>query len=335
MTYLIIIFLVLFSGIFSGLTLGFFSLNRDDLERKVKLGNKQAKKVYAIRKNGNLLLCTLLIGNVAVNSALSIFLGSINSGVVAGLISTVLIVVFGEIIPQASFSRFALTVGSRLAWLVRIFIFCFYPICAPMAWALDRILGDEIPTVYSKKELMKIIEQHKASKDSDLNATEEKIIKGALSYSSKQVKDIMTPRTEVFALSGDEILTKKILDKIFQKGHSRIPVYQKRLDNVIGILYTKDLILTKINKKISDVARNDSIFVDYNKLLDDLLNAFKKTRHHLFIVLDEFGGVAGIVTIEDVLEEIIGAEILDEFDKHEDLQKQAREKMRKKKMKKV
>jgi len=115
MTYLIVVFLVLFSALFSGLTLGFFSLNKDDLERKAELGDKQAKKVYKIRKNGNLLLCTLLIGNVAVNSTLSIFLGSLASGFMAGLIATALIVVFGEIIPQAAFSRYALTLGAQFS----------------------------------------------------------------------------------------------------------------------------------------------------------------------------------------------------------------------------
>ncbi len=108
MDYFIVILLVVLSRIFSGLTLGFFSLNKDDLERKAELGDERAKKIYKLRKNGNLLLCTLLIGNVAVNSTLSIFLGSIVSGFTAGIMATALIVVFGEIVPQASFSRFAL-----------------------------------------------------------------------------------------------------------------------------------------------------------------------------------------------------------------------------------
>ena len=126
MDYFIVIILVAFSGVFSGLTLGFFSLGKDDLERKAELKDKDAIKVYKIRKDGNLLLCTLLIGNVAVNSAISIFLGSITSGVAAGFIATSLIVIFGEIIPQATFSRYALIVGARLAWLVRLFIFIFF-----------------------------------------------------------------------------------------------------------------------------------------------------------------------------------------------------------------
>jgi metal transporter CNNM len=325
MDYLIIVILVCFSALFSGLTLGFFSLGKQDLERKAKLGNRQAEKVYQVRKDGNLLLCTLLIGNVAVNATLSIFLGSIGSGVVAGVIATSLIVVFGEIIPQSVFSRYALVLGAKFAWLVRLFIFVFYLICRPMAWILDKMLGREMPAIYSKKELIKIIEQHEDSQESDIDSDEEKIVKGALSYADKKVKDIMTPRTEMFCLPGKQELDHNTLKKIFSKGHSRIPVYENDRDNITGILYVKDLILNK-NVTAGRAARANVIFTDPEQPLDDLLNAFKNTRQHLFIVSDEYGMVWGIVTIEDVLEEIIGSEIVDEFDQHEDLRKLAQEK---------
>ncbi len=214
MDYIIVVFLVLLSGIFSGLTLGFFSLSRDDLERKSELKDKDAIKVFKIRKDGNLLLCTLLIGNVAVNSTLSIYLGSITSGFSAGIIAVSLIVVFGEIIPQATFARYALKIGSRLAWLVRIFIFIFYPICKPLALALDKFLGEEIPTIYSKKELVKLIEDHEDFKGSDIDADEERIIKGALSFSNKKARDIMTPRTAMAIMQNTRKLNEKTIKKI-------------------------------------------------------------------------------------------------------------------------
>ena len=330
MDYIIVIVLVAFSGVFSGLTLGFFSLSKDDLERKAELKDPRAIKVYKIRKDGNLLLCTLLIGNVAVNSTLSIFLGSITSGVMAGIVATSLIVVFGEIVPQATFSRYALIIGSKLSWLVKIFIFIFYPICKPIAWMLDKSLGEEIPTVYSKKELVKLIEDHEDLKESDLDADEERIIKGALSFSHKTVRDIMTPRTQVVAIPFDQKLDNKTIKQINEFGRSRIVVYKKTINEVAGILYVKDLIGAKMkDKTVGNMARKEVIFVDDEKPLDDLLNAFKKTRSHLFVALNEFGEVAGIVTIEDVIEEIIGAEIVDEFDKHEDLQQVAINKAKK------
>ncbi len=336
MTYIIVFTLILLSALFSGLTLGLFSLNKDDLQRKVKLKDTQAIKVYQVRKNGNLLLCTLLIGNVAVNSALSIFLGSIVSGFTAGIMATFLIVIFGEIIPQATFSRHALTWGARLTWLVKILMFILYPVCWPIAWALDKILGDEMPTVYSKCELMKIIEDHENLKESEIDKDEERIVKGALSYSDKTAQDVLTPRTAVFSLSGEQKLDDKTIVKICKTGHSRIPVYGGKLDNVIGVLYVKDLPAVNCkNKTAGEMARKDILFTDYNKPLDELLDAFKKSRHHLFVVLDEYGGVSGIVTIEDVLEEIIGAEILDEYDKDEDMQVVAKNKLKNKKLNKA
>ena len=330
MTYLIVTVLVLCSALFSGLTLGFFSLNKDDLERKADLGDKQAKKVYSVRKNGNLLLCTLLIGNVAVNSVLAIFLGSIATGVAAGFMATGLIVIFGEIIPQAAFSRYALILGSRLYWLVRLFIIILFPICWPLGWVLDKVLGDELDTVYSKRELVKMIEKHEDLTESDIDEDEERIIKGGLSYSDKTAQDIMTPRVEMFALKKDQKLDKKTLTKIVATGHSRIPVYKERMDNIVGMLYTKDLIAIDLkNKTTGTVARKNVIFVDSATHLDDLLNDFKKTRNHLFIVIDEYNSVVGLVTIEDVIEEIIGAEIVDEFDVHVDLQEHAKRKAKK------
>jgi len=336
MDIVIVLILVGFSALFSGMTLGFFSLNKDDLKRKMEIGDKNAIKIYPIRKNGNLLFCTLLIGNVAVNSTLAIYLGSIASGFTAGLIATSLIVIFGEIIPQASFSRYALVLGARFAWLVRIFIIILFPICWPLAWALDKILGEEIPTVYSKHELIKIVEGHEHMKESEIDSDEEKIIRGALSYSDKQAHDILTPRVEVFSLPSEQALDRKMLKKIYKTGHSRIPVYLDDRDNIVGILYSKDLIANDNNgKTVGDLARQDVIFVDYDKPLDQLLNAFKKTRHHLFVVLSEYGGMSGIVTIEDVLEEIIGEEIVDEFDKYENPQEEARKKMKMKKLNKI
>jgi len=332
MDYIIIIVLLVFSALFSGLTLGFFSLNRAGLSRKAKLGNKLAKKVYSVRKNGNLLLCTLLIGNVAINSVLSIFLGSIASGVMAAITATALIVIFGEIIPQATFSRFALRLGAKFVWLVKIFIFILYPICWPIAKVLDKSLGDELGTIYSKKELMKIIEEHEDSSDSDIDREEEKIVKGALTFSDKTVIQIATPRTEIFALSVDTVLDVKILGKIFKSGHSRIPIYKNDLDTIVGILYVKDLICRGQIKMVAKLMRKKVITASEDKPLDDVFKEFKKSRRHLFIVSDEYGVTSGVITMEDVLEEIINEEIVDEDDNHVDLQKVARTK--KKKLKK-
>jgi len=323
--YLVVFALLVFSALFSGLTLGLMSLGAPELKRKMSLGDKNAGKVYKIRKRGNLLLTTLLIGNVAINSALSIFLGSIASGLSAGLIATGLIVILGEIAPQAVFSRFALSLGAKTAWLVKIFIFIFYPISWPIAWILDKTLGDELTTIYSKQELMKIIEEHEVAGESDVDADEERIVKGALTFSDKLVKDVMTPRTVVETVESSQKINRKLLNSLREFGFSRIPVYKDELNNIIGILYLTQLIGKKnIGKTVGGVASKKVFFVDENRKLDIVFNDFLNSRHHLFVVRDEFNDMVGIITLEDILEEIILSEIVDEADKHEDLREFAK-----------
>lgn len=320
MNYLIVILLIILSALFSGLTLSLLSLDKGDLKRKASLGNKDAKKVYTVRKSGNLLLCTLLMGNVAVNAAIAIFLGNIASGVVAGLIATGLIVIFGEIIPQAAFSRHALKVGARTAWLVRIFIIVLFPICWPIAAILDKVLGEEMRTIYSKKELIKIVEEHEDSKHSDLDADEERIIKGALSFSDKTVRQIMTHYMDVFALDADKKLGAKLLDAIRKEGFTRIPVYRKSIGNVVGILYAKDLINVKRNAKVMDLCHKGKVITVSEKLkLDELLALFIKSKRHLAFVQDKHRHIEGIVSLEDVLEEILKQEIMDETNEVEEI----------------
>lgn len=325
MDYIIVTLLVLLSGLFSGLTLGLLSLDKNELARKISLGDKEAKKVYPVRQRGNLLLCTLLLGNVGVNSTLAIFLGNIASGVIAGLTATGLIVIFGEIIPQATFARYAMQVGAKTAWLVKIFMFVLFPVCWPIAWILDKLLGEEMQTIYSKKELMKIIEEHEGIKESDVDADEERIVKGALSYSDKNAESIMTPRTVVYALEVNAILNEKLLNKIKEEGFTRIPIYKDSLDNVIGILYAKDLINVKPKTKINTIYRKEKILIISKELkLDKLLSMFIKSKAHLACVKDEYQGLDGVVSLEDVIEEILKLEIVDETDKISNLRMKAK-----------
>ncbi|MFQ5632680.1 MAG: CNNM domain-containing protein [bacterium] len=325
MGYLISFVLVCFSALFSGLTLGLMSLDAYDLKRKIGIGDKDAQKIYSVRRNGNLLLCTLLLGNVAVNAALSIYLGSIASGLVAGMIATGLILIFGEILPQAVFSRYAIIFGARTIWLVKIFRFILYPITAPLAWLLDRLLGEEIPTIYTKRELMKIIEEHEESTDSHVDEDEEKIVIGALSFSDKYVYEVMTPRTVVTAIEKSAILSDEVIHKLKEVGKSRIPVYDQRIDNVVGILFLRNLLGVDYKDKPVEQFIETNVF-----FVNEVFNMFIASKQHLFIVVDEFGGMDGVISIEDILEEIIGTEIVDEFDKYADMraiaEKQAKEK---------
>lgn len=326
MNYLIVAFLVVLSGIFSGLTLGFFSINLTSLERKKRLRDKRAQKIYPIRKRGNLLLCTLLLGNVAVNSAMAIFLSDIASGLVAGLVSTSLIVVFGEILPQAFFSRYALTVGAHSVWLVRFFIFILYPIAFPLSWLLDKMLGEELPTIWNKREITEIIKVHEDHQDSEIDEDEERIILGALSFSEKIVEKVMTPRLVVYSLDAQTPITAAFLEEVKQKGFTRIPVYTDSPDNITGLLFAKNLIgvVGDGQKTVHDLVVKEKILTVRDSMqLDKLLNHFIKSKKHMAVVYDSYGSFTGLITLEDVIEEIIKVEIVDEADVSSDMQKLA------------
>jgi metal transporter CNNM len=314
MIYIIIIGLLSLSALFSGLTLGLMSLGPHELKRKISLGDVRAKKIYAVRKRGNQLLVTLLVGNVASISALSIFLNSVSSGIIAGVLTTGLITVFGEILPQALFSRFAMVLGARLAWLVKLIMIVLYPVSAPLAWVLDRSLGDELPTIYSRGELVGILQEHGGS---TLKIDEERIARGALTFSEKKITEVMTPRFMVTGIEQDRVLDAATIDDLRRSGYSRIPVYDETFDRVTGILYAQQLIDPDNHGKIvSDVYSDTVYFVNEDAHLDHALNAFIKTKNHLFMVVNEFSEFVGIVAIEDVIEEILGVEIVDEFDKY-------------------
>lgn len=327
MEYVITLLLIGFSALFSGLTLGLMGLDVHELKRKAKLGDKNAIKIYPIRKRGNLLLATLLLGNVGVNSALSIFLGTIATGVIAGTVATALIFLFGEIIPQAVISRHALKFGARTTWIVRIFLVILFPLTYPIAWVLDKMLGSEMPTIYSKNELMKFIEEHEDSIESKIDEDEERILKGALTFSDRHVDEVMTPVSVAVMIDQNQKFTPSLIVKLRKTGHSRFPVYDEKLNNIVGLLYIKSLVgRDVIGKEISEVMNSTIYSVSTKSTLDDVLNAFINTRNHMFIAIDEFKNVEGLITVEDILEEIVGREIMDESDKVADLRKTVRTK---------
>ena len=324
-TYLIITILILFSALFSGLTIGLLGLDKSELEIKIKTGDKRALKIYSVRKNGNLLLVTLLLGNVLVNSILSVFLGDKFSGLIAVIVSTALIVIFGEIVPQAIFYRHAMKFGVYFVPIVKFFEIILFPVAWPIAKILDKFLGEEKMTIHSKEELSEIIKSHEDSHESDLDDDEESILLGALSFSDKKVKEIMTPKNVVYSLNEDEILDEKLLEEIKKNGFSRIPVYQEKEDNIVGVLNVKSLINLDEGKKVYDIHFRNKIFeVNEDEKLDELLNKFIKKKSHIAYVTNIHGTFLGIVTMEDLIEEIIQKEIVDETDKYKDMREESK-----------
>lgn len=300
-----------------------------ELKRKAESGDEDAALIYPVRADGNLLLTTLLIGNVLVNAVLSIFLSSLTTGLVAVVAATMLIVIFGEILPQAMFNRQAIYLGARFAWVVRLFLFVLYPVAKPIAWTLDKMLGAELPDIYSKQELVKLIEDHEDSHHSEVDEDEERIITGALTFSDRKVHDSMTPRTVVHAFDENKIIDEELLQEVRECGLSRFPIFKGDLDTITGMLYSSQLIGGgNIGKRVGDVGSQEVRYMQENTSLDDALHTFIKTHKHLSIVRDEFGGMVGVLTLEDVLEEIIRTEIVDERDIHADMRAFAREKKR-------
>ncbi len=317
MTYILIIFLILLSALFSGLTLGLMGLDVFDLKRKMELGSIDAKRVYEIRRKGNLLLATLLLGNIAVTSTISIILEGIAGGLVAGIVATGTIFIFGEVIPQSIIPRYALKFGSFTAPITKTLIFIFFPICFPVSYVLDKFLGSELPTIYSKNEIEKIVAEHEDHPSSPIDADEKRIIHGALQFSDKKVSDIMTKIDAVIMVNKEDILSPSLLEKLNTAGRSRFPVLNSASGKIEGILYIKDLVGVGFDgtKKVSDFYDPEVVFRNENSRLDNVLNNFLDKRKHLFVVQDENEKVKGVVSMEDIIEEILKREIIDESEK--------------------
>ncbi len=316
MEYLIALFLIACSALFSGLTLGYFTLDTHTLKRQAALGDSNAAAIYPIRLRGNYLLTTLLFGNVAVNTALSIYLGTIASGVVAGVVATSLIFLFGEIIPQAVISRHALMFGAKAAPVVRILMVITSPVSFPIAYLLDRFLGEEMPRMHSKQEIMQIVSEHEDSEHSPIDEDEERIVHGALKFSHQRVLDVMTPLKDVVMFSADQRLTHEFFEYITDEGFSRYPIYQDTKDNIVGMLYAKDLLTEDDNITIIETEEAfdpEYLRVKPDELLDIVLAKMLKQKRHIALVYSK-RLPTGVITLEDIIEEIIQFEIEDEDD---------------------
>ncbi len=309
--------LVAISGICSGLNIALLSLRTDELERKASLGNVLAKKVLPLRRNSHLSLVSILLFNVAVVSATSLVLEHHMTGILAGLISTLLIVIFGEILPQALFSRIALTYCGTLAPLMRFMIAFTYPISKPLQLLLDKLVGEEHKHLHSRRELGLIISEHLgAAATSELDEDEVEIMKSTLSLSDKRTKTIMTPIRNVYWLSEDTMIDGDRIDEIKRRAWSRIPVFNKTRTSCQGVLLMKDLVDIDFESDphpITTLPIHPTKTIGSMTALDTLFRKFISARSHLMPV-ERNGKIVGIVTIEDLIEEIIGHEIEDESD---------------------
>ncbi|XP_062817323.1 metal transporter CNNM4 isoform X2 [Anolis carolinensis] len=331
---ILILALLVLSGMFSGLNLGLMALDPMELRIVQNCGTdkekRYARKIEPIRRKGNYLLCSLLLGNVLVNTTLTILLDDlIGSGLGAVVASTCGIVIFGEIVPQALCSRHGLAVGANTIVLTKFFMLLTFPLSFPISKLLDCVLGQEIGTVYNREklvEMLKITEPY-----NDLVKEELNMIQGALELRTKTVEDVMTPLHDCFMINSDAVLDFNTMSEIMESGYTRIPVFEDEHSNIVDILYVKDLAFVDPDdcttlKTITKFYNHPVHFVFHDTKLDAMLEEFKKGKSHLAIVQkvnnegegDPFYEVLGLVTLEDVIEEIIKSEILDESDMYTD-----------------
>lgn len=306
------VLLLFLSGAFSGLNVGLMMVKPADLKRKAKRGDQLAQRVYRYRKDGYYLIFCILLGNVGVNTAMSILLGNITNGIVGGVMATLLITTFGEILPQAIFAQRGYRLVRYFFWLLDVIYVVFWPIATPVSKIIGRCLGSEPPQLYTHDELEEIIHEHAASKDSLVDETESRIITGALRFSSKTVADIMTPLKQVCSLHLNAQIDTVVLNRLKRQGKSRIPVRFK--NEFVGLLYVKDLLGRSLPTSVAQVYRDRIYDIYAGSGLDTALSRLIQTRSHLFVVLDDDDREIGIITLEDVIEEIVNQEIEDEHD---------------------
>ena len=330
---ILIILLICLSGLFSGLTLGLLGLDPIGLEIIMSGDTKDsmyARSILPIRKKGNQLLCTLLLGNVLVNSALSIIMADITSGIIGLVLSTTIIVIFGEIIPQSTCSRYSLLIGYKTRWITHFLLIILFPIAFPMSFILDKFFGNEVGMIYSNTELKRLVKIHETEQLAELQTNVANIMTGALNLETKFVKDVMMPWDNVYKININDRLNFEILLEIFKKGYSRIPVFSNNSNEdveIVGILFVKELILLDPEDEIPvssiiNTFEHQILKVATDYKLNIMLNDFCSGKGHIAIVKEKTTNNmglfteknVGIVTLEDLLEFILQVDIIDETD---------------------
>jgi metal transporter CNNM len=308
--------LVVFAAIFSGLNISLMSLSVTDLKRKSRLGNMMARRVLPLRQNAHLSLAAILFANVAVVSTSSLVLEHHFNGWIAGIATTILMVIFGEVIPQAIFVRSALRFTSFFAPLIKLMTWVTYPLSKPIQLALDRWVGEEPRLLHSRQELGLIIGEHQTVEGSELDEDEVEIIKSALQLSEKTVGEIMQPIKDVYWLPLDATLDAKTVDDITAHGYSRIPVLSRDKRECYGVLLMKDMVDIDFDGNpipVTSFKLHHTKMVGSRTALDTMFRRFISLRSHL-VPVEKDDEIIGIVTIEDLIEEILGHEIADETD---------------------
>ncbi|MBT6170578.1 MAG: gliding motility-associated protein GldE [Flavobacteriaceae bacterium] len=315
---ILIILLLIFSALISGSEVAFFSLSSTDIKKANISKSKSLKLVHNLRNKPKRLLAALLVSNNFINIAIVLLFSSFGDAmyfsslpfwanfiIEVGII-TLFILLFGEILPKVYANRNPVSFSKKMALPIQIldkYIFFFLTI--PMSMMTEFIQKKLVfkstnLSVDKLSDALELTDKTETSKD------EQKILKGIVSFGSIETKQVMKPRIDVFSVSKD-LTFDELIKQVREEGYSRIPVFEEKIDKVIGVIYLKDLFPFLNNKdyKWNELIR-EPYFVPENKKLDDLLNEFQQLKIHLAIVVDEYGGNSGIITMEDIVEEIVG-----------------------------
>ena len=321
-----LIILLISSALISGTEVAFFSLSQVDVDNLFSKNEKDT--VVKLLQKPKKLLATILITNNFINILIVLLFASLGEQLLENfdysifgikvrflievVLVTFLILLFGEVLPKVYASRKAVRFASFMSKPVQVLNTFLTPISYPLinlTNIVEKSLGSKtnIFSVETLSQALELTSKGATTKD------EQKILEGIVSFGNTETVQIMKPRIDIFAISDDETY-ESVLDKILKNGYSRNPVYHENIDTIIGVLYAKDL-LAHLNKKTFKWQKllRAPLFVPENKKLDDLLAEFQEKKNHLAIVVDEYGGTSGLVTLEDVIEEIVG-DINDEFD---------------------
>jgi len=325
-TSIVILFVLLFcSALISGAEVAFFSLNAVDVEEDE---TKPSRKLLIIKKllsKPKKLLATILVANNFINIAIVLLFDSLTAVVFSGIseeyhlrfivevgVVTFLILLFGEILPKIYASRNKLKFAKMMSYPLNVMDTLFAPVSLPMR-SVTLYIHKKFGKQKSDISVDRLSQALELADESDTTREEQKILQGIVTFGNMDTKQVMKYRMDIFALS-EALRFEEIMPEIIRRGYSRIPVYKENIDIITGILYVKDL-LPFIDEKELDWQKllRAPYFVPENKKLDDLLSEFKQMKMHLAIVVDEYGGTSGLISLDDILEEIVG-EISDEFD---------------------
>jgi len=327
-----LVILVGFSAFFSASETAFSSLNQIRLKSRAEDGDSSAARVLAMAEQYDKLLSTILIGNNIVNiAAASIgtilftqMLGAERGATVSTIMLTIIVLIFGEVTPKS----LAKEMPEKVATAVSPFLVLLMALMTPLTWLFTqwkKLLGHfvhsgEADTI-TEGELMTMVSE--AENDGELTDRESELIRSAIEFDDVEVEEILTPRVDVVAVE-DDIPLEELAQTFAESGYSRLPVYHGTIDNIIGVVHEKDFYIARLKKatKIDDLVV-PTLYTTGSTQISQLLRTLREQHHHLAVVVDEYGGTEGIITLEDILEELVG-EIWDEHDEvTEDFRKQS------------